>query len=63
MQDALEKPLDFIHSVASRFGYPNYRLPELSLVPISADNRRSIVYKRILSTKLTAVTAVLIIRF
>ena len=31
--------------VASRFGYPNYRLSELSLVPISSDNRRSTVYK------------------
>ena len=37
----LEKPLDFMHCVASRFGYPNYRLSELSLVPISPDNRRS----------------------
>ena len=24
----LEKPLDFMHCVASRFGYPNYRLSE-----------------------------------
>ena len=30
-----------MHYVASRFGYPNYGLSELSLVPISADNRRS----------------------
>ena len=40
----LEKPLDFMHCVASRFGYPNCRLSELSLVPISSDNRRSTVY-------------------
>ena len=40
----LEKPLDFIHCVASRFGYPNYRLSELSLVPISSDTRRSAVF-------------------
>ena len=40
----LEKPLDFMHCLASRFGYPNYRLSELSLVPISSDNRRSTVY-------------------
>ena len=39
----LEKPLDFMHCVASRFGYPKYRLSELSLVQISSDNRRSIV--------------------
>ena len=39
-----EKPLDFMHCVASRFGYPNYRLSELSLVPISSDNRRSTIY-------------------
>ena len=36
----LEKSLDFMRCVASRFGYPNYRLSELSLVPISSDNRR-----------------------
>ena len=41
----LEKPLDFMHCVASRFGYPNYRLSELSLVPITSDNRRSTVMK------------------
>ena len=41
MQDILEKPLNFMHCVASRFGYANYRLSELSLVPISSDNRRS----------------------
>ena len=35
-----ENPLDFMHCVASRFGYPNYRLSELSLVPISSDNRQ-----------------------
>ena len=28
----LEKPLDFMHCVASRFGYPNYRLSELSVI-------------------------------
>ena len=39
----LGKPLDFMHCVASRFGYPNYRLSELSLVPISSDNRPSTV--------------------
>ena len=39
----LEKPLDFMHCVASRFGYSNYRLSELSLVPISSVNRRSTV--------------------
>ena len=55
----LEKPLDFMHCVASSFGYPNYRfselsvtrtigypnyrLSELSLVPIISDNRRSTV--------------------
>ena len=32
-----------MHCVASRFDYPNYRLSELSLVPISSDNRRSTV--------------------
>ena len=32
-----------MNCVASRFGYPNYRLCELSLVPISSDNRRSTV--------------------
>ena len=32
-----------MHCVAYRFGYPNYRLSELSLVPISSDNRRSTV--------------------
>ena len=41
----LEKPLDCMHCVASRFGYPNYRLSELSLVPISSDNRRSTVIR------------------
>ena len=25
----LEKPLDFMHCVASRFGYPNYRWSQL----------------------------------
>ena len=47
MQDVLEKPLNFMHCVASRFDYPNYRLSELSLVPINSDNRRStvILYK------------------
>ena len=43
MQDILEKPLNFMHCVASRFGYPNYRLSELLLVPISLDNRLSTV--------------------
>ena len=43
MQDILEKPLNFMHCVASSFGYPNYRLSEKSLVPISSDNRRSTV--------------------
>ena len=33
-----------MHCVASRLGYPNYRLSELSLVSISSDNRRSTVY-------------------
>ena len=33
-----------MHCVASRFGYPKYRLSELSLLPISSDNRRSIVF-------------------
>ena len=28
----LEKPLDFMHGVASRFGYPNYPLSELSII-------------------------------
>ena len=32
-----------MHCVASRFGYPNYRLSELSLVQVSSDNRRSTV--------------------
>ena len=41
----VEKPLDFMHCVTSRFSYPNYRLSELSLVPISLDNRRSTVYE------------------
>ena len=41
MQDILQKPLDFMLSVASSFGHPNYRLSELSLVPITSDNRRS----------------------
>ena len=27
--------------MASRFGYPNYRLSELSLVPVNSDNPRS----------------------
>ena len=40
----LEKHLDFMHCVASRFVYPKYRLSELSLVPISSDNRRSTVF-------------------
>ena len=40
----LEKPLDFMHCVASRSGYPNYRLAELFLVPISSDNRRSTAF-------------------
>ena len=44
MQDILEKPLNFMHCVVSRFGYPNYRLSELSMVPISSDNRRSAVF-------------------
>ena len=39
----LEKPLVFMHCVASRFGYPKYRLSELSLVPIGSDNRHSTV--------------------
>ena len=39
----LEKPLDFMHCVASSFGYPNYRLSELSMVTVSSDNRRSAV--------------------
>ena len=30
--------------MASRFGYPNYRLSELSLVPVSSDNRRFAVF-------------------
>ena len=34
-----------MHCVASRFGYPNCRLSELSLVPISWDNRRSTILK------------------
>ena len=34
-----------MHCVASRFGYPNYRLSELSLVPISSDNQPSL-YKQ-----------------
>ena len=29
MVTILEKPLDFMHRVASRFGYPNYRLSQL----------------------------------
>ena len=33
-----------MHCVASRFGYPNCRLSEISLVPISSDNRRSTVF-------------------
>ena len=28
----LEKPLDFMYCVASRFGYPNCRLSELSII-------------------------------
>ena len=40
----LEKHLDFMHCVVSRFGYPNYRLSELSLVPIISDNRRCTVF-------------------
>ena len=50
----LEKHLDFTHCVASRFGYPNYRLSEISLVPISSYNRRSTVFKNknILDSKL-----------
>ena len=33
-----------MHCVTSRFGYPKYRLSELSLVPISSDSRRSTVF-------------------
>ena len=43
----LEKRLDFMHSVASRFGYSKYQLSELSLVPISSDNRRTIVFNSV----------------
>ena len=32
-----------MHCVASRFGYPNYRLSELSMVPISSNNQLSTV--------------------
>ena len=32
MQDISQKPLNFTHCVASRFGYPNYRLSELSII-------------------------------
>ena len=39
MQDILEKPLDFMHCVASSFGYPNYRWSQLI-----SDNPRSIVF-------------------
>ena len=35
-----------MHCVTSRFGYPNYQLPELSLVPVSLDNRRSAVFQK-----------------
>ena len=45
----LEKPLDFMHCVASRFGYPNFRLSEISLVPINSDNRH---YIYIISTSI-----------
>ena len=36
-----------MHCVASRFGYPNYRLSELSLVPFISDNPRSILIRLI----------------
>ena len=45
----LEKPLDFMYRVASGFGYPNYRLSELSLVEISSYNLRSTVLECLIS--------------
>ena len=43
-----------MHCVASRFGYPNYRLSELLLVPISSDNRRSIVFSKEIGLEVNA---------